>query len=155
MAAKPKTKTAKSLAELARQHGISRETLRGWRDSGLNVQDPAALAARIKTMPRNSTDETLAEAKRRRAVADADRAEILARRESGAVVDLATVEASFAALGHQMRAHLLALPLAAASELEGLPAKGIAAALRRHVLDILTILYEQSHEATRLPEATS
>lgn len=154
MAAKPKTKTAKSLAELARQHGISRETLRAWRDSGVAIHDPTALTARIKNMPRNSTDETLAEAKRRRAVADANFAELRAKRESGAVVDLATVEASFAALGHQMRAHLLALPLAAASELEGLPAAGIAAALRRHVLEILTLLYEQSHESTRPPEAS-
>jgi transposase-like protein len=153
-----------NISALARLHGISRQTLATWKREGIDIADAQAIAERKLTMrgkpsatlepPTAPGAETIAEARRRRAVADANFAELRAQREAGAVVDLATVEASFAALGHQLRAHLLALPIAAASELEGLTAAGIAAALRKHVVEILTLLYEQSHEATRPPEAT-
>lgn len=153
-----------NVSALSRQHGISRQTLATWQREGIDIANAQAVAERKLTMrgkPSAIPDatpppgaETIAEARRRRAVADANLSELRAKREAGALVDLATVEASFAALGHQMRAHLLALPVAAAAELEGLPAAGIAAALRKHVIEILTLLYEQSHEATRPPEAT-
>ena len=153
-----------NVSALARQHGISRQTLATWQREGIDIANAQAVAERKLTMrgkpsaipepPPAPGAETIAEARRRRCVADANFAELRAQREAGALVDLATVEASFAALGHQMRAHLLALPVAAAAELEGLPAAGIAAALRKHVVEILTLLYEQSHEATRPPEAT-
>ena len=153
-----------NVSALSRQHGISRQTLATWQREGIDIANAQAVAERKLTMrgkEQATPDatpppgaETIAEARRRRAVADANLSELRAKREAGALVDLATVEASFAALGHQMRAHLLALPVAAAAELEGLPAAGIAAALRKHVVEILTLLYEQSHEATRPPEAT-
>ena len=153
-----------NISALARLHGISRQTLATWQREGIDIANSQAVAERKLTMrgkEQATPDatpppgaETIAEARRRRAVADANLSELRAKREAGALVDLATVEASFAALGHQMRAHLLALPVAAAAELEGLPAAGIAAALRKHVVEILTLLYEQSHEATRPPEAT-
>ena len=153
-----------NFSALARLHGISRQTLASWKREGIDRADAQAIAERKLTMrgkpsatlePPAPGAETIAEARRRRAVADANFAELRAKREAGALIDLATVEASFAALGHQMRAHLLALPVAAAAELEGLPAAGIAAALRKHVVEILTLLYEQSHEATRPQEATA
>ena len=153
-----------NVSALSRQYAISRQTLATWQREGIDIANAQAVAERKLTMrgkEQATPDatpppgaETIAEARRRRAVADANLSELRAKREAGALVDLATVEASFAALGHQMRAHLLALPVAAAAELEGLPAAGIAAALRRHVVEILTLLYEQSHEATRPPEAT-
>ena len=152
-----------NVSALSRQHGISRQTLATWKREGIDIANSQAVAERKLTMRGKPSAipeaqapgaETIAEARRRRAVADANFAELRAKREAGALIDLATVEASFAALGHQMRAHLLALPVAAAAELEGLPAAGIAAALRRHVVEILTLLYAQSHEATRPQEAT-
>ena len=153
-----------NVSALSRQHGISRQTLATWQSEGIDIANSQAVAERKLTRrgkEQATPDatpppgaETIAEARRRRAVADANFAELRAQREAGALVDLATVEASFAALGHQMRAHLLALPVAAAAELEGLPAAGIAAALRKHVVEILTLLYAQSHEAARPPEAT-
>ena len=153
-----------NVSALSRQYAISRQTLATWQREGIDIANAQAVAERKLTMrgkEQATPDatpppgaETIAEARRRRAVADANLSELRAKREAGALVDLATVEASFAALGHQMRAHLRALPVAAAAELEGLPAAGIAAALRKHVVEILTLLYEQSHEATRPPEAT-
>lgn len=153
-----------NISALSRLHGISRQTLATWQREGIDIASAQAIAERKLTMRGKAQAtpaatpppgaETIAEARRRRAIADANFAELRNKREAGALVDLATVEASFAALGYQMRAHLLALPVAAASELEGLPAAGIAAALRKHVVEILTLLYEQSHEATRPPEAT-
>jgi len=153
-----------NISALARLHGISRQTLATWQREGIDISNPQAIAERKLTMrgkpsatlepPPAPGAETIAEARRRRAVADADFAELRAQREAGTLVDLATVEASFAALGHQMRAHLLALPVAAAAELEGLDAAGIAAALRKHVIEILAQLYAQSHEATCPTQAT-
>ena len=153
-----------NISALSRHYGISRQSLATWQREGIDIANPQAIAERKLTMrgkpsatpepPPAPGAETIAEARRRRAVADADFAELRAQREAGELIDLATVEASFAALGHQMRAHLLALPVAAAGELEGLPAAGIAAALRKHVVEILTLLYAQSHEATRPPEVT-
>jgi hypothetical protein len=93
MSAKSKPKPAKPLASLAREHGVSRETLRAWRDSGLDIQNAEMLRQRIASMPGSKAgDETLLEAKRRRAIADADRAEIAAAREAGDSVPFVAAE---------------------------------------------------------------
>lgn len=140
MAGKRKAPPAKPLASLAREHGVSRETLRAWRDSGVDIQDAAALAARIAVMPGKSNDETLLEAKRRRAVADADRAEILAAREAGKVIELAEAEQVMAKIGAEVRARLLAWRGTLVPELFGLDEPGIHRVLTDRIHELLEMI---------------
>ena len=148
MAAKPKPKTAKPLAEIAREHGISRETLRAWRDSGVAIQDPAALAARIASMPRNSTDESYSEARRRREIALADRAELIAAKEAGKLVELAAVQETFAALGAEMKSRLLAMRSALVEDLTGRPPEAIARILDERIRELLQSIFDNSRLQT-------
>jgi hypothetical protein len=74
-------KTKHSQAELARMAGVSTRTIRDWRNDGLDLDDVAAVMRRAASVARN--DETLTEAKRRRAVAAADAEEIRVRRLKG------------------------------------------------------------------------
>jgi hypothetical protein len=147
MSAKTRPKTAKPLAELAREHGISRETLRAWRDSGIDIHDPAALAARIASMTGRSTDETMAEAKRRRAIADANRAELIAAKEAGKLVELAAVHEVFSALGAEMKARLLAMRHTLVEDLTGRPPEVIARILDERIRELLASIFDNS----RLP----
>jgi hypothetical protein len=97
--AKRPQRAAVNLSELSRQHGVSRETLRLWRDEGIDLADAGAVAARIAIMRGKSTDETLAEAKRRRAIADANRAEIQAQKEADLLMPVAEARAACEIIG--------------------------------------------------------
>ena len=137
MSTKTRTKTAKPLAQLARETGVSRETIRGWRDSGIDVQDPAAIAARIAAMPGRGTDESFSDARRRREIALADRAELIAKREAGAVVSVNEVEALFSQLGAEMRSRLLAWRGQLVAELHGASEARIHQVLTERVHELL------------------
>lgn len=122
-----------------------------WRDQGLDLSDERAVAERVSIMrqsaerasdaPTNGS-ESLAEAKRRRASADADLAEMRAKREAGELIDLATVQQSFSEVGASVRARLLALPAALVSELEGLTGSQIYNALQKRIHELLTAIHE-------------
>lgn len=141
-----------NLSALARRHGISRNTLGRWRDTGLEITDEKAVADRVAIMrqpsaatsPASAGSETYAEAKRRRAVADATVAELKAGQAAGRLIDLATVEQAFAEIGFVLRARLLALPSNLVSELEGLTASQIHSTLKKHVHQLLHDLHENS-----------
>jgi len=143
-----------NLSAIARHHGISRNTLQGWRDQGLDLTDEKAVAERVTTMRRpNAPDtaslspagsESYAEAKRRRAVADATVAELKAGQQAGKLIDLAEVEQAFAEIGFVLRARLLALPSNLVAELEGLTGAQIHLALKKHVYQLLHDLHENS-----------
>ena len=143
------TAPAVNVSALARDHGTSRETIRKLRANGIELSDSKAIAdalscsrARIAPPAPSPTDgETFAEARRRRAVADANFAELRAKRESGAVVDLANVEASFAALGAEMRSRLLSWIGTLPTQLEGLDAARIQRLLRQKITDLLTAIH--------------
>jgi phage terminase Nu1 subunit (DNA packaging protein) len=143
-----------TLSAVARQHGISRNTLQRWRDGGLDITDETAVAARVATMRKPSSAETAApsspgsesyaEAKRRRASADANLAEMKAAQQMGKLIDLATVEQAFAEIGFVLRARLLALPSNLVSELEGLTPAQIHQTLKKHIHQLLHDLHENS-----------
>lgn len=142
---------APNLSAVARRHGISRNTLQRWRDTGLDIADEKAVADRVAIMRQPSAatspasgSESYAEAKRRRAVADATVAELKAGQAAGRLIDLATVEQAFAEIGFILRARLLALPSNLVSELEGLTASQIHLTLKKHVHQLLHDLHENS-----------
>jgi transposase-like protein len=142
-----------TLSATARQHGISRNTLQRWRDGGLDISDDNAVAARKLTMRQPSStastpsppgSESYAEAKRRRASADANLAEMKAAQQMGKLIDLATVEQAFADIGFVLRARLLALPSNLVAELEGLTGAQIHSVLKKHVHQLLNDLHKNS-----------
>jgi transposase-like protein len=146
--------SATNLSAIARQHSISRNTLQRWRDQGLDLTDDKAVAERVSTMRRpDATDtaspppagsESFAEAKRRRASADANLAELKAGQAAGRLIELAEVEQAFAEIGFVLRARLLAMPSNLVSELEGLTASQIHLTLKKHVHQLLHDLHENS-----------
>ena len=136
-----------SQAELAEMAGVTAQTLRTWRDAeGLDLGDLKAVMARAGKVERDtSTDgETYTEARRRRAIADADRAEIIAKRESGSVIEVSAVESIMSEIGAEMRSRLLGWRGDLVVELEGLSGPKIAAVLDRRICDLLTSIHTNS-----------
>ena len=136
-----------NISALARDHGVSRETIRKLRTNGIDLSDDkavcdglAASKAQVAVAaPAPATDgtETLLEAKRRRAVADADRAEIVARRESGSVIAVSDVEEIFNQLGAEMRSRLISMRGDLVVELEGRTGPQIFAILDKRICELL------------------
>ena len=154
MGAKKIIMSPPSLSAIARQHGISRNTLQRWRDGGLDITDDKAVTARVAIMRKPSSAETAApsppgsesyaDAKRRRASADANLAEMKAAQQAGKLIDLATVEQAFAEIGFVLRARLLALPSNLVAELEGLTGAQIHKVLQNHGHQLLHDIHENS-----------
>ena len=133
-----------NISQLARDHGTSRETIRKLRTNGIDLSDDKAVADALayskaaKSSPApTGGGETLLEAKRRRAVADANRAEVIARRESGAVIAVADVEALFAQLGAELRSRLISMRGDLVVELEGRTGPQIFAILDKRICELL------------------
>jgi hypothetical protein len=135
-----------NLSQLARDHNVSRETLRAWRLEGVDLTDPSAIADRVSKMPgrdqgATGEGESLTAAKTRRARADADRAEIIARQQAGELVSLAQVEDAMSQLGFEMRSRLLSWIGNLPPQLEGLDAARIQAILRSKVTELLESIH--------------
>jgi transposase-like protein len=133
-----------NISQLARDHGTSRETIRKLRENGISLADDKAVAAglacsRAKSTPPAPTGdgESYAEAKRRRAIADANRAEIIAKRESGSVIAVCDVEALFAQLGAELRSRLISMRGDLVVELEGRTGPQIFAILDKRICELL------------------
>jgi hypothetical protein len=141
-----------NISAIARNHGVSRETIRKLRTNGTDLSDDKAITqglacSRAKSSaPAPTTDggETFAEAKRRRAVADADRAQIIAKRESGSVIEVAAVEALMVEIGATMRSRLLGWRSDLVHELEGRTGQQIFAALDKRITELLTAIHTNS-----------
>ena len=142
-----------SQVAMAALAGVTVKTLLQWRRlEAVDISDEAAVLTRAATAKRKEpspaapTDggESYSEAKRRRAVADADRAEIVARRESGSVIAVADVEEIFNQLGAEMRSRLLGWRGDLVVELEGLSSAKIAAVLDRRICELLEGIHKNS-----------
>jgi hypothetical protein len=148
---------AVNISKLARDHQVSRETIRKLRENGISLADDKAVAAGLACSRAKSTapapsptdgGESFAEAKRRRAVADANRAEVIASRESGAVIAVADVEALMVEIGATMRSRLLSMRSDLVVELEGRSGAQIYAALDKRI----TALLEGIHRNSPIPK---
>ena len=134
-----------NISALARDHAVSRETIRKLRTNGIDLSDDKAVADGLacskaaSPAPAPATDgtETLLEAKRRRAVADADRAEIVAKRESGSVIAVCDVEEIFNQLGAELRSRLISMRGDLVVELEGRTGPQIFAILDKRICELL------------------
>jgi len=142
-----------NISKLSRDHGTSRETIRRMRDHGIDLSDPAAITAALAaSRARHSSPapapanagESIQEARRRREIATADRAEVIAKRESGAVIAVSDVEAMMLILGAELRARLLSMRSDLVVELEGLSGSQIYKALDRRITELLSSIHMKS-----------
>ena len=142
-----------SQADMAAHAGVTVKTLLQWRKlEAIDITDKAAVLTRAATAKRKDptpaapTDggESYTEARRRRACADADRAEIIAKRESGSVIALSDVEAVMSEIGSTMRSRLLSMRSDLVVELEGRTGAQIYAALDKRITELLTSIHENS-----------
>ena len=134
--------------------GVTVKTLLQWRKlEGVDITDKAAVLTRAAvakrkepTNPSPATDggESYTEARRRRACADADRAEIIAARESGSVIEVSAVEALMVEIGATMRSRLLSMRSDLVVELEGRTGAQIYAALDKRITELLTAIHTNS-----------
>lgn len=147
----PAAKQTLNLSELSRRHGVTRETLRAWRDAGLDLDDDAAIRKRIAESRSPAAvagqafdgGEPLALAKARRERALADKAEIEVSMRRGQLLELSLVEDCFAALGAGLSAALKKLPSEFADRLEGLSASKIQTATLAHLERIYAAIDEE------------
>jgi hypothetical protein len=152
MNTRKKTAPAPNISAIARNHKVSRETIRKLRTNGIDLADGKAVAdglacgraAKSPPAPSPADGESYSEARRRRAVADADKAEVIARRESGSVIEVAAVEEIFNQLGAEMRSRLLGWRGDLVVELEGLSGPKIAAVLDRRICELLERIHTNS-----------
>jgi hypothetical protein len=142
-----------NISKLARDCGTSRETIRRLRGQGIDLTDTAAITAALAaSRARHSSPapvaatagESIQEARRRREIATADRAEIIAKRESGAVIAVSDVEVMMLTLGAELRARLLSMRSDLVVELEGLSGSQIYKALDRRITELLSSIHMKS-----------
>lgn len=144
------TKTTRpNIAKLARDYGVSRESVRRMRDvGGVDLTDREAIAAAVATMKGKAElvaegpGESYAEAKRRRAAADADFARLRADREAGKLIDFEEAKSTFATLGHEVKARLLAMKSNLVNQLVGLDEIGISRVLDERINELLQSIFE-------------
>jgi hypothetical protein len=89
-----------SQAELAEMAKVTTKTIRDWKAAGLDLNDVAAVMARAASVTGN--DETLTEARRRRAVAAADAEEIRVRRLKGELCETRLARGVIERLDHAL-----------------------------------------------------
>jgi hypothetical protein len=142
-----------NISKLARDHGTSRETIRRLRGQGIDLTDTAAITAGLAaSRARHSSPapaaatlgESIQEARRRREIATADRAEVIAKREAGAVIAVSDVEFMMLTLGAELRARLLSIRSDLVVELEGLSGSQIYKALDRRITELLSSIHMKS-----------
>jgi phage terminase Nu1 subunit (DNA packaging protein) len=143
-----------SQADMAAIAGVTVKTLLQWRKlEAIDITDKAAVLTRAAVAKRKepanpapspADGESYSEARRRRAVADADKAEVIARRESGSVIEVADVEEIFSQLGAEMRSRLLSWVGNLPPQLEGLDACRIQAVMRDKITELLEGIHKNS-----------
>lgn len=101
MKTKPKKPT---IAAIARESGISRQSVSAWVKEGLDLADKAAVAARVaQARGRETGREDYQQARLRKISAEADRQQIAAKREAGELVPFAGIAAEGEAVGRAVR----------------------------------------------------
>jgi len=145
-------------ASISARTGINRRTLNRWQKSGTDIRDPHALAARIAIMPlKMDVDasqapaacddaETYQDARRRREIANANRAETIAARERGELIEAARIQHDGDAIGRTVRRELEKLTNDMPPQLAGRNASEISTILRREVRAMLTRFSEYHDE---------
>lgn len=158
MPAKKKALKPVNLSAIAKEHGLTRETVRKWRDEGLDIASPKAIKARMENMRRQSPaleGESLSEARRRKMVADANRSELLTRKERGEFVQASTAAAAIELLTRHVEIVWKQLPRELPGRLEGLSPADMMKVITHHVdrelIPRLNLLIRAAEKDMQLP----
>jgi hypothetical protein len=143
----PTKKTPPTVSGVAREHGASREAIRKIRDRGVDLADPAAVAAAVSQMkgraesaPGADTGESYSEARRRREIANANRAEIIARKEAGLYLPVEEVVRQAQAFGMLTRVRFMNLANTLPDRLAGATAVEIHSVLKKEIRHLLEVM---------------
>jgi hypothetical protein len=144
MATRRKAAPPPNISALARKHAVSRETIRKLRENGVNLADERAVThalavskARKPAPPPADGSESYTEARRRREIANANRAEILADRERGRFVEVAEAHAVISLLDHCVCLIWKGVGRELPNYLDGLNASQMVKAIDRFVDEVL------------------
>ncbi len=145
--AKPATAKV-NLSELSRLHGVSRETLRAWRDSGVDLTNSKAIAEKLASM-RDTTSETITSARLKKLNLESDRLRLQVDSERGKLVDAGLVYSDARSIGSQVRQRLTK---AATNDLPpllaGRSASEIKTLLAKYFRDLCVELSHTQHPIT-------
>ena len=134
-------------AQLSKLVNISPRTLRTWRDQeGLDLSDVEAVKARAAQVASN--DETMNEAKRRRAVASADAEEIRVARMKGKLIERDLAEQLLITIGNSIKMLWKQTPAEIAGYLDGRVGAEAQKALETWVDTVLFPRWSASIEAS-------
>ena len=144
-----------NITRTAKRLGVHRSTLQAWRKEGLDITSEAALQDRLaaaRKSPDESQDvdgETYQAARRRREIANANRAETIAARERGELVEAAGIWLQGEAIGRTFRFALDKLAHDLPPLIAGYDAAKIESILRKHHRELLENL-SHAHPKTYL-----
>ena len=92
-----------SLAALARQYGVGRETIRRWRDQGIDITDQKVMKAQVAGMAKGGSSPDLAAARLEKIQAETARIKFAHEVEAGRFVCAASVKAEGHLIGQTFR----------------------------------------------------
>jgi phage terminase Nu1 subunit (DNA packaging protein) len=138
MNAKPKKPT---IASIASQTGISRQSISAWVAGGLDLSDPEAIADRVAMAKgRASTREDITAARLRKLKAEADRGELLVAKERGQLIPVDVVEEAVTRICSAVKGSIMRLEADLPQMLEGLSPARMQQIIRQKIDEILTAL---------------
>jgi transposase-like protein len=147
MATKRKTSTALNLSGLARKYGVSRETLRVWRDSGVNLADEIKVAEKIANMREKPTSD-LAAARLEKIHAEIARIRHAHAVESREFVRASDIAAQGTQIGLAVRRAIERMANDLPAVLAGRDASEISVVLKKYGYDLLVGLSEMPSPIT-------
>jgi transposase-like protein len=115
----PPTAKPANISQLARELGVSRESLRKWKLEGVDLSNPKQVGERMARMTNSPPSGDMATARLRKLTAEASRQELALQREQGEVVPVSEVLEAFAMLGAVVRAATMRLVANLPQMLEG------------------------------------
>jgi transcriptional regulator with XRE-family HTH domain len=160
----PPKKQRKTLLDRAAEIGCSVPTLRSWQRGGCNVFDDAEVRNRIARATKlppgikpewqpATTGETLGEARRRLAIAQANRAEVLAAQAKKEYVSKAMVEEALMRIAAAVKAAVRRMEADLPPMLEGADPAAMQRIIREKVDQVMTTLSDATAEVWRADDA--
>jgi hypothetical protein len=143
----PKAAKPQSVASLAQELGVQRNTLASWaKNENLDLSDRAAVLARMKQKRGGEPDEDLASARLRKLTLEADRIQLALDIERGVYVPAETQRAAGEQLGNLIKQTFLRMSADLTPILTGRPSPEVKKELDRYARAKLTELSQyQGH----------
>lgn len=138
------------MSSIARKHGISRQTVSAWKQEGVDLTDPQAVADRLTLMREKTSQPTLSEERRRKLRADADLAELNVRKAKGLLIPRAEVHAEMQRVGTVFRGAVKRLEADLPDLLDGMSASQMTLAIGQKCDEVLRGMVEEYRKVEAL-----